>query len=216
MPVEVEGLEGFRKALKALAPNIAKEMNNQIKAQLSPIVQDARAKVPAFVFGPPNNWSNNPGSGFPEYNPSLIRAGLVYSMAGQKKTKGGFKSMISLLNKNAAGAIIETAGRTNQYGRPTSHMVSIGRYGRTMRIKTTKDSQSNNPDAGNMMINRLDAHVGELKNYKASNPETRGRLLYAAYAENQGKAVAAIMNAINKAREDFNRQSVLYDYKKVA
>jgi hypothetical protein len=137
-------------------------------------------------------------------------------MAGQKKTKGGFKSMISLLNKNAAGAIIETAGRTNQYGRPTSHMVSIGRYGRTMRIKTTKDRQSNNPDAGNMMINRLDAHVGELKNYKASNPKTRGRLLYAAYAENQGKAVAAIMNAINKAREDFNRQSVLYDYKKVA
>ncbi len=34
------------------------------------------------------------------------------------------------------------------YGRPTSHMVSIGRYGHTMRIKTTKDSQSNNPDAG--------------------------------------------------------------------
>ncbi len=35
-------------------------------------------------------------------------------------------------------------------------------------------------------------------------------------SQDQGKAVAAIMNAINKAREDFNRQSVLYDYKKVA
>jgi len=41
-------------------------------------------------------------------------------------------------------------------------------------------------------------------------------LLYAAYAENQGKALDAIMKAIKTATDEFNRQSVLYDVRKAA
>jgi len=68
-----------------------------------------------------------------------------------------------------------------------------------------------------MMIDRLNNGIGTMKNYKSSsNKKTEGRLLYAAYAENQGKAVDAIMKAIADAKREFNRQSVIYDTKVAA
>lgn len=226
MAVVVEGYAGLRKALKNLAPNLARNMDKEIRANLTPIVKDARAKVPGAIFGAPNNWSNyegvnkNPKQGyFPQYNPVAIRKGLTYSMARQKRSKAGYVSMITLLNKNAAGAIAETAGRTNPHGRPTSHFVEINkRFGSKMiKVSTTKDSRSSNPNAGKMMIDRLDMSMGQLKNYKGgANRKTVGRLLYAAYAENQGKALDAIMKAIETATDEFNRQSVLYDVRKAA
>jgi len=227
MAVVVEGLAGFRKALKELSPHIAKNMNNRIKAELTPIIKDARAKVPNAIFGAPDNWSNyvgvnpNPSTGgyFPRYDAGAIRKGLVYSLARQKKTKSGYVSMITLLNKNPAGAIAETAGRTNPYGRPQRHQVEINkRFGsKFVTVRTSKDSLSDNPRAGQMMIERLDSNMGTMKNFKGkSSKKTEGRLLYAAYAENQGKALDAIMAAIEDAKREFDRQSVIYDYRSAA
>lgn len=221
MAIEVEGLAGFKKALQNLAPHLAKNMNNRIKAELVPIIQDARAKVPNNIFGAPDNWSNyrgqNPGASyFPYYNGDQIRQGLTYSMGRQKKSKSGFVSMITLLNKDAAGAIAETAGRTHPQGRP-QYAQRFTRGGIGYYIRGSRQSLSDNPKAGQMMIDRLNNGIGTMKNYKSSsNKKTEGRLLYAAYAENQGKAVDAIMKAIADAKREFNRQSVIYDTKVAA
>lgn len=221
MAIEVEGLAGFRKALKALSPQLAKNMNNRIKAELVPIIQDARAKVPNNIFGGVDNWTNyrgqNPGASyFPYYNGDEIRNGLTYSMGRQKKSKSGFVSMITLLNKDAAGVIAETAGRTHPQGRP-QYAQRFTRGGIGYYIRGSRQSLSDNPKAGQMMIDRLNNGMGTMKNYKsASNKKTEGRLLYAAYAENQGKALDAIMKAIQDAQREFNRQSVLYDTKVAA
>ena len=223
MAVVVEGLAGFRKALNELAPHIARNMNARIRAEIAPIIKDAEAKVPAAIFGMPNNWGThvgvnaNPRTGyFPRYDADEIRAGLTYSLARQKKTKSGYTSMITLLNKSAAGAIAETAGRSNPNGRP-QYARRETRGGVQYYVRTSKQSMSDNPRAGQMMIERLDAQMGTMKNFKGkSSKKTEGRLLYAAYAENQGKALDAIMKAIEDAKREFNRQSTLYDYRSAA
>ena len=224
MAIEVEGLAGFRKALANLSPHIAKNMNNRIKAELKPIIAAAEAKVPDAIFGAPNNWgtytginaSPTTGGYFPRYDADEIRAGLTYSLGRQKKSKSGYVSMVTLLNKSPAGAIAETAGRTHPQGRP-QYARRMTRGGVQYYVRTSRQSMSDNPQAGQMMIDRLNQHMGTMKNYKSStNKKTEGRLLYAAYAENQGRALDAIMAAINDAKREFNRQSVIYDVKAAA
>ena len=187
MPVVVEGIVGFKKALAKLAPDIKKEMDAEIRAALKPIIEDARSKEPASAPGGLFNY-NYPGyerksrtsrkRAFPDYDSKAVRKGLTYTLATRRAT-AGFVSLFSLLNKSATGAIIETAGRANSGGNPRS--------------------QSNNSDAGRRFIGAMNG-IGGLKDYSGRGQMSTGRLLYAAYARNQGKALDATMKAIDKAK----------------
>ena len=216
MPIVVEGVPELKKALKKFAPDLLKEMNAEIRFALKEVVKDAEAKVPGQAPGNLYNWNDkgrDPVSrvvgrrAFPLYNSGEIRSGLTYSIGRKKANSKGFSSLYSLLNKSPVGAIVETAGTVHPYGRPTSHMVSIGRQGHTMRIATTKDSQSNNPDAGRIFVGAMN-DVGPLKRYDRKS-RLRGRLLYAAYAENNGKALDATMKAIAKAAATLKSRSTV-------
>ncbi len=188
MPVVVEGIVGFRKALNKLAPDIKKEMDKEIREALKPIIKDARSRVPGSAPGGLYNY-NYPGydrksrtgrkRAFPSYDPRAIRKGLTYSLSTSRFSGKGYVSVFSLLNKSASGAIIETSGRANPGGSPRS--------------------QSNNPNAGRRFIAGMNG-VGGLVDYAGRGKNTTGRLLYAAYARNEGKALAATMKAIEKAK----------------
>jgi hypothetical protein len=190
MPVVIEGVVGLKKALNKLAPDIKKELDREVREALKPIIQDARSKVPASAPGGLYNY-NNPGyerksrtgrkRGFPSYDPKAIRKGLTYSVATSRMRSSGFVSLFTLLNKSASGAIIETAGRANPFGSP--------------------ESKSNNPDAGRRFIGAMNG-VGPLKDYSGRGQMSTGRLLYAAYARNQGRAVNATLIAIEKAKQN--------------
>lgn len=187
MPVVVEGIVGFKKALTKLAPDIKKEMDKEIRAALKPIIEDARSKVPASAPGGLFNY-NYPGyerksrtsrqRAFPSYDSKAIRKGLTYTL-GNRRVATTLISLFTLLNKSASGAIIETAGRANPGGDPRS--------------------QSNNPNAGRRFIGAMNG-VGALKDYSGRGQMSTGRLLYAAYARNEGKALDATMKAIEKAK----------------
>lgn len=188
MPVVVEGVVGLRKALNKLAPDIKKELDKEVRAALKPIIDDARSKVPSVAPGGLYNY-NYPGyerksrtgrkSGFPSYDAKAVRKGLIYKVAPSRVRNSGFVSLFTLLNRSATGAIIETAGRANPGGSPRS--------------------QSNNPNAGRRFIGAMN-DVGALVDYAKRGKESTGRLLYAAYARNQGKALDATMKAIDKAK----------------
>lgn len=188
MPVVVEGIVGFRKALNKLAPDIKKEMDKEVREALKPIIADARSKVPAMAPGGLFNY-NYPGyerksrtgrkNGFPSYDPKAVRKGLIYKVTPSRMRNTGFITLFTLLNRSATGAIIETAGRANPGGNPRS--------------------QSNNPNAGQRFIGAMNG-VGVLVDYAGRGKESTGRLLYAAYARNQGKALDATMKAIQKAK----------------
>ena len=107
--------------------------------------------------------------------------------------------MFSLFNKDAAGAIIELAGRVNPSGRRQKASRAYG--------ESSKDiGQSNNPYAGAIFVGAMN-DVGALKQYDR-NPLHKGRLLYAAYAENQGKALSAVFKAIDKAAKGLQARGI--------
>ena len=206
MPVVVSGIPELKRALKKFAPDLRKEMDDEIRVALQEVVADAKAKVPG---SPPGNLYNWAGKGrepltrtgklraFPVYDPQLIRRGLTYSIGQQKRNRQGFAGMFSLFNKDAAGSIIELAGRVHPQGRKQKANRAYG--------ESSKDiGQSNNPDAGRIFT--LAMNDLPLKQYDKFQ-RNRGRLLYAAYAENQGKALDAVMRAIDKAAKALNART---------
>lgn len=194
MPVVVTGVIELKKALRNYAPDLLKQLNSEVRVALKEVTDDAKAKVPGNAPGGLYNWQDDGREaksrttrdrGFPKYNSLLIRRGLTYSLGNSRVNSRGFSAAYSLLNKSAVGAIVETAGRKNPFG--------------------SKDSQSNNPDAGRRFVGAMNG-VGPLKQYDKYE-KGRGRLLFAAYAENQGKALTAVMRAIEKATAEFNKRS---------
>lgn len=202
MPVVAKGVVELRKALKQYAPDLRKQMDSEIRTVLKGVVADAEAKVPSAPPGGLYNWADKgsePKSitgyrAFPKYDAGLIRNGMTYSMGRTKRNRYGFAGLYSLFNKDAAGMIIEFAGRVHPYGRTQKADRKFG--------QSHKDiGRSNNPDAGR----RFTLAMNELPLKKFDNNErNRGRLLYAAYADNQGRALNAIFKALNKAQEMFN------------
>lgn len=209
MPVVVEGVPELKKALKRYAPDLLKQMNAEIRVALKEVTNDAKAKVPGQAPGNMYNFQDKgvePVSrtsrkrGFPKYNSSVIRRGLTYSIARGKRNRKGFASLYSLLNKSAVGAIVETAGSQNPTGRPQK---ASRQYGQSSK----EIGQSNNPNAGAFFVGRMNA-VGALKKYD-NKSRFRGRLLYAAYAENNGKALDATFRAIEKASRLFKERTTV-------
>lgn len=196
MPVVVDGVPELKKALKKFAPDLRKQMDDEIRTALKEVTAAAKAKVPGQAPGGLYNWQDNGGESksrtgraqaFPKYNANVIRRGLTYSMGRSRRNMAGFASLYSLLNKSAAGAIAETAGRANPAG--------SGR------------SQSNNPNAGARFISGMNG-IGAMKSLDGRQKST-GRILFAAYAENEGKALDATFKAIDKAQRLFNQRATV-------
>jgi len=190
MPVVIEGVVELRKALNKLAPDIKKQMDQEIRDSLKPIIRDARSKVPGTAPGGLYNW-NDPGytrksiigkkEGFPSYNQLIIRRGLTYSLGTKRFDSTGYVSLFTLFNKSRVGAIIETAGRV---GSPNPR------------------TKSNNPNAGERFVGAMNG-IGGLVDYAGRGRNSTGRLLYAAYARNQGRALNATLKAIETAKTTF-------------
>lgn len=191
MPVKVSGLVETRKALKKLAPDLYQQMNNEIRDALKVVQKDTKNLVQPNVTGL-YNWQDkgvvvksrtSRERAFPKYNPQVIKRGITYSLAMQKRNSAGFVGMYTLFNKSAAGAIIETAGRKNFNG--------------------DSRSQSNNPNAGAHFNRAIQSTYGGLKQV-GQRREDRGRLLLRAVYEDQGKLQDAVFKAIAKAEHLFN------------
>jgi hypothetical protein len=116
MPTEVKGADKLRKALKQYEPDLAKETTKELGNLLKPIAAKARGFMPAE--SPLSGWAERAdGKGkFPTYNPSIAKKGITYKTSPSRPNNRGWRSLVSLLNKSAAGAIYETAGRKNPGG----------------------------------------------------------------------------------------------------
>lgn len=193
MPTEVKGVVEARKILRKLAPETLKAYNAQIAAPLKEMVADARNDLPSSFqrlrnFSYPGYLRKSRSSrkrAFPSYEPNVVRRGLTYSLAKSKKNDSGWSSLVSLLNKSAAGAIIETAGRKNPYGDP--------------------DSQSNNVGAGRDFIIAVNNQAGVLKQ-TGKTRKTSGRLLGRTLVEDQGKAKATILKVLDQVAAQANAE----------
>jgi hypothetical protein len=182
MPVEVKGLKELRKALRKFTPELAKECNKELAAALKPLTRNARGFLPANDEVP-SGWLKRENAGGKWatrfYDQAIARKGIVYSTALGKANKQGFRSVATIYNKSAAGAIYETAGRKTG-----------GQQG-----------NSANPQAGQKFIEELNKS-GQLANadYRQRvGRHTRkkiGRVIFRAFSEDNGKTTAAVMKAL--------------------
>jgi hypothetical protein len=101
--------------------------------------------------------------------------------------------MASVLNKTRAGAIYEGAGRKQD----------------TWRSKgSSPRSRSRNPQAGNQFVDALPPLVSSLKG--------RGRLIYRAWANNQGRAEGAVNKALDESFAKFRSRSTVTNFRRAA
>jgi len=185
VPVELKGALNLRKALRLHAPDLAKELNTELRAAARPVVKAAKGYVRSDIAGL-YNWTGRSSlesrttrkEPFPQYDPIVIKKGITFSMAKQKPNNRGFSSILTIFNKSRAGAIYETAGRKHPSGDPRS--------------------QSNNPGAGRHFISAAGPMYGRKLD--------RGRLIFRAVEEDRGKMIVAIIKALDKANVDFHNR----------
>ena len=203
MPVAVKGVIELRKALNKFAPDLAKELTKEITTSLKVIQRSARGFVPSSAPNNLYNWdrvaSGEPKafnkSGrlrpFPRYDATAIKRGIVYRTGYGKPNSRGFRSLFRVRNNSAAGAIYETAGRANPSGDPKS--------------------KSNNPTAGARFVQQ-----GPLYGRKRDGQDMRGRVIFRAWEQDEGKQTAAIFKAIETARINLNKRSTVTSVRRSA
>lgn len=200
MPTEVKGALELRKALRKIEPALAKESEKEIRSLLKVVVRNARGFVPSDA--PLSGWGEARGIWENRvFRSSEVKRGIGYSTAPSKPNKRGFRSFVTIFNKSAAGAIYETAGRLNPQGQPSQESTR-GRF--SSYIDTSnKVNKSANPNAGRQFIDALPPLVDSQQSGVAGRRtrKTKGRLIFRAWAEDQGKANAAILKAINKSMD---------------
>lgn len=219
MPTEVKGGIALRKALRKFTPDLAKETQKEMAMLLKPITAKARGFIP--FTAPLSGWAKPATTGrFPRYSASEAKRGIGYKTTPSKPNRKGFRSLAQINNKSAAGAIYETAGRVHPMGRsqaktrevviPSSNP-DIGEHRYT--TSTGKGyGRSNNPNAGQQFVNAINS-TGQIKDAyqrKAgqagrASRKMRGRAIFRAWAEDQGRTNAAIIKAIETSRDKFNK-----------
>ena len=218
MPVEVKGADNLRKALRKFTPDLAKMTTKEMGAVLRPITNRARGYMPSnsqMLSG----WTSASSSSnttnyrhFPKYDQTEAKRGVKYSTTPSRPNRSGFVSLARIINGSAGGAIYETSGRKNPNGQP-SQASTRGRFSDYIDT-SNKVNKSLNPNAGKQFIDRANA-LGALVNARPrqagqvgrATRKMTGRVIFRAFAEDQGKVTAAIVKAINNSAIEFKAKT---------
>ena len=232
MATELEGAVQLRVALKRFAPDLSKATQSEMAAALKTVTTVARGYVPSdgqVLSGWSKNLSGAENLGyrpFPKFNSALAKAGITYSTSPSQPNRNGFVALARIVNKSAGGAIYETAGRKNPQGQPNFKPASVVyrtggdgpgdfeiNYYQEKASGTRKGyNNSLNPDAGKQFIDNLN-DTGKLVNARpkglvgSPGRKLTGRLIYRAWAEDNGRANSAVIKAIEKSAALFYEQT---------
>tara|TARA_R110000822_G_scaffold267099_3_gene390723 strand:+ start:310 stop:975 length:666 start_codon:yes stop_codon:yes gene_type:complete len=218
MPVELKGADNLRKALRKFEPDLAKKTTKEMAAALKPITNKARGFMPANA-SMLSGWTSASSSAettnyreFPKYDQTEAKRGVKYSTAPSRPNKRGFVSLARIINSSAGGAIYETAGRKNASGQP-SQASTRGTFSDYIDT-SNKVNKSLNPNAGKQFINRANS-LGALINARPrqqgqagrATRKMTGRVIFRAFAEDQGRVTAAIVKAIGSSAIEFKART---------
>lgn len=211
MPVVIEGLDETLKAMRQFEPDLAKNLNHDIQTVLLPVAKKAQGYVRSELPGL-SNWTfathgrkiteessvfKVKRGSFPKFNASIVRRGIKVTIGETRPNRSGFVSFYRLSNLTAAGAIMETAGRKNPGGQEWKPSSGSHSY-----------SHSRNPDAGLHFINSLGASAG------AGN--MKGRLIFRAWDDWEGRALASVVKSIELTVATFHRRAAAQSLKRAA
>lgn len=189
MPTEVKGVIELRKALNKFAPDLAKELTKEITLSLKVIQRSARGFVPGSAPGNLYNWDRVPSSEPKIFNTSgRVRPFPRYDSATIKK-----------------GIVYRTG-----YGKPNSKG-----FRSLFRVKNSSAAGSIYETAGRLEGQQRTPQgerfiqQGPLYGSRKMGQDMRGRVLYRAWEQDQGKQLVAIFKAIDTARDQLNKRATV-------
>ena len=206
--IQVSGYNNSVRAIERLAPDLKKALDNQVRGILSTIVNQARDHIPYDVH--PSGWAReNKNSGligplqqgqsrglFVRFDAAKAKAGITSASPSNKSTASGFRNSYAVIQRDAAGAIFETAGRGSKASRAR-----------------TRASRSTNPGASQDFIQTIEKYYGVLPTAKGLGQD-KGRALIRAVDDNKKPAQRAIFEAVKiaeqkaQARMDANEREI--------
>jgi hypothetical protein len=87
-------------------------------------------------------------------------------------------------------------------------------FGKTIRSGSKNESVSNNPNAGQQFIDAMsrtspivNAYQRQTGQAGRASRKMKGRAIFRAWAEDQGKANAAVIKAIEKSKIEFEKRT---------
>ena len=219
MPTEVKGGIELRKALRQFTPDLAKETQKEIAVILKPITTKARGFIPSS--SPLSGWAKggNGAWGSRVWSSGEAKRGIGYKTTPSKANRSGFRSLARIVNASPSGSIYETAGRLNPGGRPQAPLAQVVapghvNFGKTIRSGSKNESLSNNPNAGQQFIDAMSRTSPIVNAYKReegasgrASRKMKGRAIFRAWAEDGGKANAAVIKAIEKSKVEFEKRT---------
>lgn len=220
MATEIDGAVELKAALQRFTPDLAYHMEKRIDKALIPIVKEARDLVPSqATLSTWAAYSMKHIGTFPAFNSLQVKAGIKYTTNPSKPNRKGFSYAAMIYNASVGGAIYETAGRKNPYGRPVNPYAGkekeitdidpelLAAY--KHKLKNKKYSRSANPNAGRQFIQSMpplvDARSNKLRGRRGRN--MKGRLIYKAWKHNEGRAYNEVNLAIQDAINQFYKRS---------
>jgi hypothetical protein len=184
MPVVVNGVREFLKAIDQLDDDMFKNVKASLKTPMIKVANRSKAEFPSnqnvlsgwLKQAEPQEGQRRP---FPAYDQATARQGIKYKLGPNKKNRSGYSVYNYVSNESAAGAIYETAGR-----------------------KTTgAQGASLNPDAGVQFIqalpNVVDATMAGSVGRRGR--KNKGRIIYKVWKEEQGEVYANLKKALDDA-----------------
>ena len=184
MPVVVNGVREFLKAIDQLDDDMFKNVKASLKTPMIKVANRSKAEFPSnqnvlsgwLKQAEPREGQRRP---FPAYDQATAQRGIKYKLGPNKKNKSGYSVYNYVSNESAAGAIYETAGR-----------------------KTTgAQGASLNPDAGVQFIqalpNVVDATMAGSVGRRGR--KNKGRVIYKVWKEEQGEVYANLKKALDDA-----------------
>ena len=186
MPVVVNGVSQFLKALKEIEDDTFDNVKARLKTPMIRVAVLAKNEFPNnenvlsgwLKTAQPMEGQRKP---FPAYDQGQAQTGIKYKLGPNKKNKRGYSVYNYVSNENRAGMVFEWAGRKNPQGTPSG--------------------ASLNPNASAEFI----AALPQLANAKLSGSVGRigrnlkGRALYKVWSKEQGPIYADIQKALNDA-----------------
>jgi hypothetical protein len=213
MPVQVKGGIELRKALKKFTPDLAKETQKEMASLLKPVVSKARGFIPSSA--PLSGWGKASGNTRWVWDGRAAKSGVGYKTTPSKVNRSGFRSLSRIVNASMSGAIYETAGRVNPNGREqgSSFIVQARQnknFGKNIVAAGPNQGRSRNPQAGYIFVQAINQYgtIVDANNQTGAGRRSRkmkGRAIFRAWKEDGGKTNAAVIKAIEEARDKFNK-----------
>ena len=183
MPVEVRGLKEARKALRSFAPDLEKNLNKQVHAFAAPVVNEAKGYVQASPGGL-TNWIV--GGSAAKFKKSTESKKGSFPKFNASEVKQGIRFSTAPTKRNSKGFI--SLYRILNSSRAGAIYERAG----TVNKNHSKTARPN-------FNEQLGGYVGK--------PHMQGRLIFKAWAHDQGKTTGKVAKAVDDTLREFQAQT---------